>query len=141
MHLRHIGFAALLVLGVGQTSSAQQTASTSAQAGTNAAAAAAPTLDVSRLPINLSRINRGLRQSTEQVERAGLNLHYTIEVYGNAPRVEFFDPKRENLLTGPVPHSAPTHADMMQLVTPIEFRAPVMDFSALSRWLTDRAKK
>jgi hypothetical protein len=133
MRLTHIGFAALLVVG------AQQPAP--GATAPDASAAAPTTVDVSRLPINLNRINRGLRQSTERVERDGLNLRYTIEVYGNAPRIEFFDPRRDNLFTGPVPHSAPTHGEMLQVMTPIEFRAPVMDFSALSRWLTDRVKK
>ena len=30
---------------------------------------------------------------------------------------------------------------MIDHVTPIEYRAPIMDFSALVRWLTDRANK
>ena len=44
-------------------------------------------------------------------------------------------------MSGPVPYGAPTHRDMLNEMTPVEFRAPVMDFNALLRWLTDKASK
>ena len=121
--LRNAGCIGLLALGVAHASAAQQAS-----------------IDVSRLPIDLAKIQRELRQSASTASRNGLNFHYTIDVYGRAPRIEFFT-KADNLVTGPVPYGAPTHREMINQVTPIEFRAPIMDFSALLRWLADRSNK
>jgi hypothetical protein len=44
-------------------------------------------------------------------------------------------------VNGPVPYGAPTHREIVNHITPQEFRAPAADFSALIRWLNDRNKK
>jgi hypothetical protein len=98
------------------------------------------TVDVSRLPINLERIQRQLRESSIKEEREGLNIRYIIDVYGQAPPIVIFGPQFD-LLYGPVPNSAPTHKEMIEHVTPIEYRAPAADLNALFRWLAERAKK
>ena len=108
--------------------------------GFHAHPAAQETLDVSRLPLNLDRIQRELRQSALREERQGLTLRYVVEVYGQAPPIVFFRPDA-NLVHGPVPYGAPTHWDMIEQVTPKEYRAPAADFGALFRWLADRARK
>jgi hypothetical protein len=105
-----------------------------------APAGAQESVDVSRLPLNLEKLIRELKQSTVKEERDGLNLRYTIEVFGQAPPIVLINPG-ENLTTGPVPDSAPTHREMIEHVTPKEYRAPAADFSALLRWLAERAKK
>lgn len=99
-------------------------------------------LDVSRLPLNLDRIQRGLLQSAILEERQGLDLHYVVvvDVYGQAPPLVIFEPE-DNLMYGPVPYGAPTHKEMLEQITPKEYRAPIADFSALLRWLAERAKK
>jgi len=97
------------------------------------------TIDVSRLPVNLQRIQRELRQSTVTEYRDGLNLRYQIEVFGRAPEVRLFTPE-DNLGTGPVPYGAPTHQEIIRHITPKEFSSPVMDFSALARWLAQKTK-
>ena len=107
---------------------------------TPAAGYAQEAIDVSRLPINLERIQRELRQSAEREERDGLNLRYVIDVYGQAPPIVIFGPEFD-LTYGPVPNSAPTHKEMIEHVTPKEYRAPAADFSALLRWLAERSKK
>ena len=95
-------------------------------------------LDVDRLPIDLQRIQRQIQQaSSETEEREGLNLRYQIEVFGRAPELRLFAPG-ENLTNGPVPYGAPTHQEMIDHVTPREFRSPVMDFSSLMRWIQSR---
>jgi hypothetical protein len=91
---------------------------------TGAAATATPDVDVAKLPINLARIGRQLRQSQEREERNGLKLHYLINVYGAAPPIKLVTPL-DNLLTVDVPHSAPTHTDMLRMMTPREFSAGV----------------
>ena len=108
--------------------------------GLASAAGAQTTVDVSRLPIDVERIQRELQQSTIREEREGLNLRYVVEVYGKAPPIVFFGPE-DDLVHGPVPYGAPTHKEMIEHVTPQEYRAPVADLGALARWLAERAKK
>jgi hypothetical protein len=133
MQLRHSGLAALLVLACATLAGAQEVRSSR---GSDA-----PAVNVERLPVNLARIQRALRQSAERAEVNGLNIRYVIDVYGTAPRIDVLDPKTDNLRNGPVPYGAPTHQQMLEIMTPQEFRAPVMDFGALMRWLGDRTKK
>jgi hypothetical protein len=100
----------------------------------------APSVDVDRLPINVAKIESRLQREADKEERVGLNLRYSLHVYGVAPRLQFFT-EEDNLTTGPVPWGAPTHREMIEHITPQEFRAPFADFSALFRWLADRQKK
>ena len=111
-----------------------------AGAGVQAPVYAQGPVDVDRLPINVERIHRELRQSAIREERDGLNLRYVIDVYGQAPPIVLFGPDAP-LGTGPVPYGAPTHKDMLEQMTPKEFSAPIADFSALLRWLAERSKK
>jgi hypothetical protein len=99
-----------------------------------------PKIDASKLPVSFKRIHRELKQSTVTEQRDGVNLRYSVEVFGQAPPLVLFTPG-ENLSAGPVPGSAPTHRDMVDHVTPREYRAPPADFSALLRWLAERAKR
>ena len=108
--------------------------------GAAPAPVAATGVDISRLPIDVQRIQRRLSRTNERVETDGLNLRYLIDVFGQAPPINLFT-KEDNLTTGQAPYGAPTHRDMIYMITPQEFRSPVMDFSALTRWLASRAKK
>ena len=123
MNLKRASLIGLLIFGAAHAAAAQQTS-----------------VDVTRLPIDLTKVTRQLRQTAGTESHNGLHIRYSIDVYGQAPRIELFT-KQDNLATGPVPYGAPTHRDMIDQVTPIEYRAPIMDFSALVRWLTDRANK
>ena len=124
----------ILMLGLSGPAWAQQRAQ-------HAGPTAEDRLDVSRLPVNLRRIQRELQQtSVEREQRDGLNLRYQIEVFGRAPEIKLFLPE-DNLTTGPVPYGAPTHAEIISHITPKEFSSPVMDFSALGRWLAQKTKK
>jgi hypothetical protein len=118
-----IGLMGLLLFSLGGTAAAQQRP-----------------VDVDKLPINIPRIQRELRQSTIREERSGLNIRYIIDVYGQAPPLEFFT-KQDNLLNGPVPYGGPTHREVLEVITPPAYRAPAMDFGALIRWLGEKAKK
>jgi hypothetical protein len=104
------------------------------------AAPASPDVNVDRLPLNLTRIHRQLRHTADLEEREGLNLRYTVQIYGSAPPIQIFG-EDANLVNGPVPYGAPTHREIVNHITPQEFRAPAADFSALIRWLSDRSKK
>jgi len=89
-----------------------------------------PGVDLGRLPVNVSRISRQMRQAEVKEERSGLHLNYTIQVYGEAPKLKLITPL-DNLLTGSVPGTAPTHADMIRQMTPLEFSAPVIGLGAV----------
>ena len=123
MNLVQASVIGLLVFGVAHAASAQQTS-----------------VDVKRLPIDLAKVTRELRQSTATENRTGLNIRYRVDVYGQAPRIELFT-KQDNLAHGPAPYGGPTHRDMIEHVTPQEYRAPYADIGNLIRWLSEKSKK
>jgi hypothetical protein len=90
--------------------------------------------------LNLSRIQRGLQRSAERQDYDGLNLRFYVNVYAPAPSIKLFT-KQDNLAFGPAPYGGPTHREIMDLITPQEYRAPAADFSGLARWLANKAKK
>lgn len=89
--------------------------------------------------LNLARIQRGLQRSAERQDYDGLNLRYYVNVYAPSPSIQLFT-KQDNLAFAPAPYGGPTHREMMDLITPREFRAPVADFSGIARWLAKKAK-
>jgi hypothetical protein len=121
---------AVIAFGVGLATPAvavgQDTSATGAIATTT------PGVDLSRLPINVGRIGRQLKQAEVREERQGLKLRYSIQVYGELPRIRLITPL-DNILTGDVPKSAPTHTDMIQMMTPREFSAPVIGLGSIPR--------
>jgi hypothetical protein len=123
MKLWQVSLIGLLLFGAADKAFAQQTS-----------------VDVKRLPIDLAKVTRDLKQSAATESRSGLNLRYRVDVYGQAPRIEIFT-KQDNLAYGPAPHGAPTHQEMIDHVTPQEYRAPAADIGNLIRWLTERSKK
>jgi hypothetical protein len=100
---------------------------------------ATPPIDVTKLPVAPDRLQRKLREAVEREEMEGLNLRYTIDVFAFAPRVQIVSPE-DNLLFGPTRYSSPTREEMWNMMTPQEFRSPIMDFSNLARWLQDRSR-
>jgi hypothetical protein len=139
MNVLRIGVPALLMLTLWSAAGAQSAFAQGATAHPPQRGDGG-TLDVSRLPIDLERIYRELRQSAIREEHQGLNLRYVIEVYGKAPPIVLFGPD-DDLVYGPVPYGAPTHREMIEHVTPKEYRAPAADLGALARWLAERTKK
>jgi hypothetical protein len=123
MKLWQVSLIGLLLFGAADTAFAQQTS-----------------VDVKRLPIDLTKVTRELRQSAATESHNGLHIRYTVDVYGQAPRIELFT-KQDNLGSGPVPYGAPSHQEMINHVTPQEYRAPYADFGSLIRWLSDKTKK
>lgn len=122
MHFRHIVLIAFVLLGISRTSAAQSPTATTGTAGRDGVVAM---VDVARLPIDLRRIQREFRQTSIREERDGLNLRYFVDVYATAPPLVLFTPE-DNLLYGPAPYGAPTHMEMLQMMTPREFRASGM---------------
>jgi hypothetical protein len=92
------------------------------------------------LPVDVQRIHRELRQSATRDENEGLKLRYFVDVFGQAPPLVVFGPE-DNLSTGPVPYGAPTHREMVNQVTPIDYRPMAWDLNSLARWLAERVKR
>ena len=136
--LKRIG--AVLVVAVGLLSAICTSAFAQGATADGTAARASAELDVSRLPIDLERIQRELREYEVREERDGLNVRYVIGVYGQAPVIQLFTAE-DNLVSGPVPYGAPTHQEILEHLTPREYRAPAADFTALLRWLAERTKQ
>ncbi len=110
------------------------------------AAAQVPALDAAKMGISLDRIRRELRSTTsteQQAETAPIKLDFHVEVFGQAPIIYFFT--GFPLTTGPVPRSAPTHGQFLEMVTPQEYRSPTLPISALAFWavrsLYDKGRK
>jgi hypothetical protein len=93
-----------------------------------------PQIDATRLGVDLTRIEKGLRvaETKDQEVKDGLRLEFNIQVFGTAPRMEFL--KDVDLFNGHVPGTAPTHRQMIEYWTPAIYRQPVMPVSALAFW-------
>lgn len=104
--------------------------------------AAAQDVDGARLPavrvsVNVERVKRKLAAlPASDAERSLLDLDYYLEVFGRAPRLDPLEGFDINI--GPVPFGGPSHADLQDLWTPREFRAPVADLGSLFDWLLKR---
>ena len=122
MNLRCFACSAVLLIGVAQAAAAQVPTGTS---GTTAAnpGVVATTIDVSRLPIDLQRIQSRFREGQIREQRNGLNLRYFVDVFAKAPELKLFT-KEDNLEYGRAPYGGPTHSDMMEVMTPRQYRNP-----------------
>jgi hypothetical protein len=104
---------------------------------------AAP-VDASKMGVSLDRIRRELRQAEAREQEPGtINLRFHVEVFGQAPRLDLF--KDFPLDVGPVPYGGPTHRDVVEYLTPQQFRSPAIGISNLAVWaaqkLHERSKK
>jgi hypothetical protein len=97
-------------------------------------------IDVDRLPVDLGRIQRELRHAPDAETREGLRLKYFLQIYGTAPQLKLFT-EADNLVYGPVPYGGPTHRDILNVITPQEFKTPPMDFTSLIRWASEKLSK
>ena len=113
--------ALLFLAGTARDAAAQSAQPTGTSGRTAATPGVVATIDVSRLPISLPNIERRFRQGQIREERNGLNLRYFVDVFAKAPNIVLFT-KEDNLQYGQVPNSAPTHRDMLEMMTPREFR-------------------
>ena len=106
-----------------------------------------PPPDFDALGVSFDRIKRELRLSPPSTVKTPLTLEFYVEVQGTAPPILLFKPGE--LATGPVPYGAPTHSDVLELFTPIEFRSPSMPISSIAimglakliQWETNRARE
>jgi len=104
--------------------------------------------DIDALGVSFDRIKRLLADRAPSENKSGLKLNYYVEVVALAPTIQLFT--REELAPrGVIPWGGPTHADIVNLLTPIEFRSPRVDVSTLAilgimklaQWEADRMKR
>jgi len=101
----------------------------------------APEIDVTKLGVSLSRIQRGLfiAESREKQGGDAMHLEFNVQVYGKSPKIEVL--KGVDLFNGAVPGTAPTHSQMIEYWTPQIYRSPVMPVSALAVWAAEQMWK
>jgi hypothetical protein len=86
-------------------------------------------MDATKMGIDLDRIKRGLAETAEDDSGDPLRLRFRVEVVGIAPKIDFlegFD------VAGPLPYGAPTHREVLDVITPREFRTPVFPIAGLA---------
>lgn len=93
-----------------------------------------PEIDVTKLGVSLSRIQRGLfiAESREKQGGSAMHLEFNVQVYGQSPKIEVL--KGVDLFNGPVPGTAPSHRQVIEHLTPQIYRTPTMPISALAMW-------
>lgn len=91
-------------------------------------------IDVTKLGVSLSRIQKGLfiAESREKRGGDGMHLEFNVQVYGQAPKIEVL--KGADLVNGAVPGTAPSHGQMIDYWTPQIYRTPGLPVSALAMW-------
>jgi hypothetical protein len=102
---------------------------------------------VDLLGVSFDRIKRELRILPPSTAKTPLKLEYYVEVQGIAPPIPIFRPGE--LTTGPVPYGAPTHSDILDVLTPKIFRSPeipvlglaIMGIQKLVEWEATRARE
>ncbi|MFN8061487.1 MAG: hypothetical protein U0Q12_20175 [Vicinamibacterales bacterium] len=99
-------------------------------------------IDADELPISVVRIRQRLAELPPTDPKSDLRLNYYIEVYGHVSELDIFT-GIDLSGKGGVQYGSPTHREFLDIVTPQEFRAPVMDLGSLlfaaSTWATKRA--
>jgi hypothetical protein len=89
------------------------------------------TVDVSKMGVDLSRIKRELAQAQTQEATSDdpLRLKFVVEVVGIAPRIDLLEGFS---VEGAVPYGPPTHQEVLDQLTPQEYRSPVIPFYSLA---------
>ena len=90
-------------------------------------------LPAEELPVSLERIKRQLdRLPPTHEKRSLLRLSYYIEVYGRLPRIDLV--QGFDVHNGPVPYGAPTHAELLAVMSPRELRPAVATLNSIIGW-------
>ena len=121
MNFNHFAGTAVILLGMAQVAAAQSPQPTGTGGNTASTPGVVATIDVAQLPVDLQRIRQRFRENQVREVRNGLNLQYFIDVFAKAPNLVLLT-KEDNLVYGQVPGGAPTHSDMIEQMTPREYR-------------------
>jgi hypothetical protein len=94
--------------------------------------------------VSIERIKMKLAEKAP-TEGDGLRLDFYVEVIGMAPRVDLFPP--DFSWAGPAPWGGMTHGEFLGVVTPEEFKAPVIPLfpgilmNALTKVMSGRVRE
>jgi hypothetical protein len=89
-----------------------------------------PAVDATKLGVDLSRIKRELAEAqAEESSDDPLRLKFYVDVVGTAPKIDFLEGFN---VDGPVSYGSPTHKEVLEVLTPKEFRSPVIPFYGLA---------
>jgi hypothetical protein len=61
-----------------------------------------------------------------------------VQVIGQAPKIDLL---QGFSLNGALPYGAPTHREMIEVVTPQAYRAPVLPLSSLGMWAAQKLRQ
>jgi hypothetical protein len=135
-----VGVTGLALPALAQGTAAPPPATTAAQAP-----ATVPTVNAEELGVSVDRIRLQFRRDQplgDVFDPARFKLSTYVDVVATAPPLQLFGPDPKTALTtGAVPFGGPTHRDMLNIMTPQEFRTPPADLTALIEWLSERLRK
>jgi hypothetical protein len=86
-------------------------------------------VDPSKMGIDLSRIKRELAEPETESDNDPLRLKFRVEVVGTAPRIDFLEGFN---VEGPIPYGPPTHQEVLDQLTPQEYRSPTVPIFGLA---------
>jgi hypothetical protein len=97
-------------------------------------------VDTEKLPSSIGRIR--LKLAAPSPQTPVLKIQRIIEVVGVAPPIELWTPEeKKQFIRGPAPWGPPTQKDILDIVTPQEFKSNYpMDLNALMQWLSEKLK-
>jgi hypothetical protein len=128
--MRAIALVLTSILALTSSSRGQTPAASAAEEAPRQPAASQPPVDVSPLGVSLDRIRRELAPAREtQTHDGPMKLSFTVQVIGQAPKIDLL---QGFSLNGPLPYGAPTHREVLDVVTPQAYRAPVVPLSAIA---------
>lgn len=95
---------------------------------------AVETANPSAFPVSLDRIKRRMAatEHTQDGRRGLLNLNFYVDVYARAPAIELL--RDFDLDSETVSYGSPTHLEMLQAVTPREWRPRAISTGNLFGW-------
>jgi 1,4-dihydroxy-6-naphthoate synthase len=138
----------LLAQSGGAAATAPSSQSKSTVASSPATLSSKPVPDIDAMGVSFDRIKRMLGDRPPSDDKQGLKLNYYVEVMGLAPAIQLFTPQ-DLAPTGRIPYAAPTHRDILDVLTPIQYRSPSIPVGSLAiaaiiklaQWEANRVKR
>ena len=96
---------------------------------TGALAQDAQAVDPTKMGVDISRIRRELAETHVDESDDPLRLRFRVDVVGVAPKIDFLEGFN---VEGPVSYGPPTHAEVLDVLTPREFRSPTVPIFGLA---------
>lgn len=136
---------ALIVVLAGASTARATEAKPTQRDGDSTSKVSSQTVNADQLGVSIDRIRLRFKRAPlfgNVFDPEKLKLTAYVDVVAKAPEIKLFGPNaKEELTSRAVPFGAPTHRDMLAIMTPIEFRTSPMDLTALIKWLADQLEK